>query len=1062
MKRSRCTIAFGRDARKVRRQPRLSAGFLAIAARFRWGVMVALVATCPAGRPLSADEAKISYSREVRPILSAKCFTCHGPDESAREADLRLDDFDSATRQSGGVAAIVPGQPDQSELWRRIHSHDKFERMPPPHTKKSLTDADRSILKRWIEQGAPYEKHWAFQPPRRPESPRRLEDRWSRNEIDRFVLEKMHAAGLDSNPEADRLTLARRAYLDLIGIPPTPDQADRFARDDRPDAYERLIDELLASPHYGERWARRWLDLARYSDTNGYEKDRPRSMFPYRDWVIEALNADLPFDQFTIEQIAGDLLPDPTESQLIATGFHRNTMINEEGGVDPREFRFLAMVDRVNTTGAAWLGLTIGCAQCHTHKYDPISHDEYYQLMAFLDNVNEPTMPVRDEQIERQRGEIEAEIESLKSGLAARFPLPDGTDAASPESEREQRRRDHLESEFRKWWQTQRESYVAWTMLAPVRVRTNLPDFTILDDRSILISGDYTKNDIFEVELQADLKRVTGIRLEALPDESLPFGGPGRGYIHAGVEKGGEFFLSRIAFLVPDESAADWTPLPLIEARHSFARDKRPSDAAIDGKTDTGWSIAPRTGERHSATFRLSEPVENESGTIRFQIRLEHESFHPAGLGRFRISVTDQTGILGAFDRPLEIDRLLEREPDTLTGAQRKQLQQHYLETTPLLAEAHKEIQTLRGTLPEIPTTLILQERKPEHRRTTYRHHRGEFLHPREPVEPAPPEVLHSLPEGETPDRLSFARWLVSRDNPLTARVVINRQWEAFFGRGIVRTSEDFGLQGSLPTHPELLDWLAVEFMDQNWSLKAMHRLIVTSASYRQSSEISERAAKLDPQNLWLSRSPRLRLDAELIRDSALAASGLLSRKIGGASVFPPQPPGITEGAYGPLSWKVSEGEDRYRRGLYTFNKRTAPYSMFATFDAPSGELCLPRRNSSNTPLQALSTLNSLVFTEAARHLAREVLDHAPGSTEERITLLFRRGVIRPPDPHELELLGRFLARQERALAENPDQARLIVGDAAEPESSHDPATLAAWTALARVVLNLDEAVMRP
>ncbi|HUG20659.1 MAG TPA: PSD1 and planctomycete cytochrome C domain-containing protein, partial [Planctomycetaceae bacterium] len=896
---------------------------------------------------LSAQDQKVSYRRDVRPILAAKCFACHGPDEAAREADLRLDEPEGAYAARGEASAIVPGKPSESEVWRRISSNDEFERMPPPDSMKSLPEQERGILKRWIEQGAEYETHWAFQAPQRPEVPSLDDDSWIRNDIDRFVLSKLRKADLQPNPEADRYTLVRRVSLDLIGIPPTPEQADRFVADDRPDAYERLVDELLASPHYGERWARRWLDLARYSDTNGYEKDRPRIMYPYRDWVIEAFNSDLPFDRFTIEQIAGDLLPDATESQRIATGFHRNTMLNEEGGVDPREFRFLAMVDRVNTTGTTWLGLTIGCAQCHTHKYDPVVHSEYYQMMAFLDNVNEPTIKVANPEIERQRQEIQTQLEQMQAALASKFPLPEQQENSTLNFSEEELRERHLAQEFEKWRQQNRACFVAWTMLTPERIETNLPDFTILDDQSILISGDYTKNDIFEVELKTDLNQITGFRVEALPDESLPFGGPGRGYIHAGVEKGGEFFLSEIHFFERNEPADEWNKRPISEARHSFARENRPSEYAIDGQTDTGWSISPRTGERHSATFRLAEPLANSSGTLRFKIRLEHESFHPSGLGRFRISVTDQGGELGAFDRPLAIDRLLQVEPDTLTDAQRAELKKFFLETTPLLAEEHKKIETVRQSMPEYPTTLVLQERNPEHHRTTYRHHRGEFLSPREPVEAAVLNVLHELPSDVEPDRLDFARWLVSRDNPLTARVVINRHWEAFFGRGIVKTTEDFGLQGELPTHPELLDWLAVEFMERGWSLKSMHKTIVSSATYRQSSVISDRKLQLDPENVWLSRDPRVRLEAELIRDNVLAISGLLSRKIGGPSVFPPQPPGITEAAYGPLEWKVSEGEDRYRRGLYTFNKRTAPYTMFSTFDAPSGELCLARREPS-------------------------------------------------------------------------------------------------------------------
>jgi len=972
---------------------------------------------------VDADE-KLSYARDVRPILSKNCFQCHGPDDKTREAGLRLDQADSAYSGSDRDPAIVPGKPAESELLARIVSDDEFLKMPPPESKRTITPKQVEVLKKWIAQGAHYERHWSFIAPERPSVP--LAEKMN-NPIDGFIRAKLQDVGLTPNPSADRYTLIRRASLDLIGLPPTPAQADAFVNDDRPDAYERLVDELLSSPHYGERWARRWLDLARYSDTNGYEKDRPRSMFAYRDSVIDAINAGMPFDQFTIEQLAGDMLPDATQSQKIATGFHRNTMVNEEGGVDPQEFRFHAMVDRVGTTGTTWLGLTIACAQCHTHKYDPITQTEYYSMMAFLNNADEPRMKVIDPETTDQRKKIEQQISEYRKQLAEKFPLPPEDQRGKYLTPRENRAK-YQHQKFREWLDQQQKTYVKWQAVKPDEVTTNTPNITILDDKSVLVSGDQTKNDIFTVLMTTDRKQITAIRLEALPHESLPFGGPGRATIHAGVEKGGEFFLSGIQFEVREGSDEEWKPVKPASAKASFARDNRLAEHSIDGKSDTGWSVNPRIGERHQAIYQFAEPIENITGKLQFRIRLEHESFHPAGLGRFRISVTDQAGELSPFDRPLKIEQILKKRANLRTASETHALMQRFLETTPLLKKEQDHLANLKKQLPEYPTTLVMQERPQQFPRTTHRHHRGEFLSPKEELNPTTPDVLHDLPEKTTRNRLTFARWLVDRDNPLTARVVMNRQWEAFFGRGIVRTTEDFGLQGELPTHPQLLDWLAVEFMETGWRMKEMHRLIVMSETYRQSAVISEQSANLDPENRYLSHAPRVRLEAEIIRDNALAASTLLSTKIGGPSVFPPQPPGITEAAYGRLNWKVSTGEDRYRRGLYTFNKRTAPYAMFSTFDAPSGEACLSRRDPSNTPLQALTMLNSEVLIGAAQQMALQSVREFPQDVRQQIRGMFRKILIRQPTDEEISLLTKFYQSQREQFSTHPQNAHLIAG----------------------------------
>lgn len=1154
-----------------------------------------------AGRFLSAADAA-DFNRDVRPILSRHCFKCHGPDETTRQGGVRLDVRETALQAAeSGARIVVPGRPDVSELMRRIESDDPEVVMPPPSTHMELTPAQTGILKSWIAAGAPYSPHWAFVVPRAAPLPPVKRIDWPRNAIDRFVLAELERQGLAPAPEADRYVLARRASLDLIGLPPSPEVVDAFVRDDRPDAYEQFVERLLASPQYGERWAREWLDLARYADTNGYEKDRVRSVWPYRDWVIRALNADLPFDQFTVEQLAGDMLPNPAQEQRIATGFHRNTMLNEEGGIDPLEFRFHAMTDRLSTTGAVWLGLTVGCAQCHTHKYDPLTHTEYYRLMAFLNNADEPEVEVPAEDTQTRRTQIEAQIAQRQRELPQKFPPLDAwtwrtphvieatsaqgatitiegdetlvvsghtpdtdtytlvvetpqteisgiqiealTDArlghkgpgrtphgnfvitevqvdqksdsgraepiqfqaamadfsqdkfpaqhvidGKPETgwaihgpgqwnvprtltvrfgkrvrmegssrwtirleqwfgaqhtlgkfrvrlgsvtdtrSARARQQAHLEQRFAEWKKELEGRAVPWTSTAPLSWKTTLPRLELLDDASLLTSGDLTKRDVFDLTFGPELNGATAIRIEALPHESLPRRGPGAVYYEG---PRGDFFLSEIQWL-PDGAS----PLPWAGAAHSFANAHHTSDAAIDGNPLTGWSIDGRQGGVHVAVFRFAGPLPTAEKHL---LRMIFERYYAAAIGRFRISYTTaavapDTALAASLEQILLI-------PDAQrTAEMREQLLREFCEAAPELAGERSAMDQLRKQLPEAPTALVFRERPQDNPRPTRRHHRGEFLQPKEEVSPEVPTFLHPLDPGAPRNRLTFSRWLVDPRNPLVGRVTVNRHWSAFFGRGIVRTSEDFGYQGEPPTHPQLLDWLAVEFMRRDWSVKELHRLIVTSAAYRQSSRLTPELLLADPHNRWLARGPRVRLDAELIRDSALAVAGLLSDKQFGPSVFPPQPPSVTtEGSYGKLSWDVSPGEDRYRRGLYTFAKRTAPYAMFTTFDAPSGEACVPRREASNTPLQALTLLNDAVFMETAQALGQQAMA-SEGEQRGKLRQLFRRVVVRPPTDDETALLHTFLEAQ---LARNPTSVA------------------AAWTATARALLNLDETITK-
>jgi len=1027
------------------------------------GLVLTLALCCSA---LSAADEGADFNRQVRPILSRHCFKCHGPDEATRQSGLRLDQHASARAPAdSGQAAIVPGDAAQSELLRRIFSRDEAEIMPPPESKNPLTDDQRDILRRWIAAGADYRPHWAFVPPQSPPLPAVRRDDWPRNAIDRFVLARLEAEGLSPSPQADRTTLIRRVSLDLIGLPPTPDEVDNFVADTAGDAYERLVDRLLASPHYGERWARRWLDLARYADTNGYEKDRPRSIWPYRDWVIKALNDGMPFDQFTIEQIAGDLLPDATVAQRVATGFHRNTMLNEEGGIDPLEFRFHAMTDRVATTGTVWLGLTIGCAQCHSHKFDPISHHEYYGLLALLNNADEPELELmQPEHAEQHRRNVER-AERLLAELPGRFPV-----AAEGDGPQDELRRAALERRWNEWLQQQRDVAVAWVPLQPVEATSNLPLLTVQADDSVYASGDFTKDDTYRLRFRTELRGITAVRLEALPDDRLPAGGPGMTY-YEGTK--GDFFLGEF------QMSDGVHPLRFARASASYAKNRFGSnpvsaELTLDGDPQTGWSVDGRTGERHTAVYTLESPWTGE-GDLHLTMRFGRH--FASSLGRFRISVTTDPRGGRALDLPEDAERwLLDRSrirenSDNADGDPNshefgyedraaddqglRQLRREFVLGLPEFAEQSKEIRRLL-TPPAGPTTLVMRERPPENPRPTFRHHRGEFLQPREQVDPSVPAFLPSLPPGAAPDRLSFARWLVSNDNPLTARVTVNRDWSAFFGRGLVATIDDFGYQGQTPTHPELLDWLAVEFMRSGWSLKWLHKQIVMSATYQQSSQMSEPVSSSDPDNAWLARGSRVRLEAELIRDAALRAAGLLSAKIGGPSVYPPQPPGVTtEGTYGPLNWTASTGEDRYRRSLYTFSKRTAPFAMYTTFDGPTGEACVARRDVSNTPLQALTLLNDVVFLEAAQALGAEFAGR-DGSLEDRLALLFRRVVGRSAEPGEIENLAVFFRNQRMRFEAGELDAKAVAGG-----DDKDVGERAVWTVVARILFNLDEAITK-
>ena len=1166
--------------------------------------------------------AEVDFNRDIRPILSNHCLKCHGPDEETRKAGLRLDSFEGATAAlESGAKSIVPNHPEQSPLVERIASDDPDVMMPPPAANKPLTSDDKERLKQWIAEGAKYSAHWAFVAPIEPVSPDVKDREKLEGPIDAFIVNRLEREGLSASPRAERHVLLRRLYLDLIGLPPSNQEIESFMAESRADSEERLVDRLLASPHYGERWARRWLDLARYADTNGYEKDRVRSIWPYRDWVINALNADMPFDQFTIEQLAGDVLPGASLDQKIATGFHRNTMLNEEGGVDPNEFRFYAMVDRVSTTGTIWMGLTVGCAQCHTHKYDPVTHRDYYQLMALLNNADEPEIPVPQADLAKQQANIdrmvadaEAEIrrfpfstEELEwltaSPLSATSrdgakaePLQDGsirwtgpkperdqytvefesdmtdvvairieamtdptlpkngpgrvdhgnfvlsevslalaTPAPTPSTQKvdlvyaetdydqptfagwqtidgnpatgwavhrpgakevgdhtltlqfarpvnvpagtkwvlqldqnhgqhhtlgrfrislgrftdssmtlDHRRRERLERQFTTWRNAEATYATHWSPLRPAEAKSNLPYLTVLPDDSVLSSGDQTKSDTYDLHFKTTQRRITAIRLEAIPDERQPRGGPGRIFYEGPI---GDFMLSEFTV------KADGQPVKIRRALASYVGGGNVPERMIDGDKQSGWGIDGGQGKPHVAVFELDEPIDVANA---LDISMLFERYYAAGLGRFRISVTSDERESRENLLPAKVEDLLARENKSFTAEETNQLCDYYLSFTPETEAARKRADNLRQQRPMFPTTLVMSERPAEFPRPTRIHKRGEFLQEADPVEPKIPSMFQTSGSTTVNNRLGFAKWLVDPNHPLTGRVTINRHWGALFGTGIVRTTEDFGYQGEPPSHRDLMDWLAVELVKQGWSIKQLHRMIVTSGTYQQSSRVTPELLQRDAPNRLLARGPRIRLEAEIVRDSILSASGLLTAELGGPSVFPPQPLGITsEGTYGPLQWKVSEGRERYRRALYTFTKRTAPFAMFTTFDAPSGEACVARREVSNTPLQALTLLNDTLTDEAARQLGIEFAAMS-ASLDTRVERLVQRCLIRSPEPAEKEMLVAFYDKEKFRLIRGEVDPKKIVGN-----SDGDSVERATWTLMARALFNLDETIVK-
>jgi mono/diheme cytochrome c family protein len=1062
---------------------------------------------------------QVDFKRQIEPIFARSCYQCHGAKKAMGQ--LRLDNRELALKGGLSGAAIIPGNGRQSLLMKRILGEGNEARMPMGGD--PLKAMEIALIRRWIDQGPSWgdggtegrrgrgtenvlPKHWAYVKPVRPALPKVKNQSWGRNPIDAFILARLEKEGLTPSPEADRATLLRRVYLDVIGLPPSVKEVDEFLADTSPDAYEKVVDRLLASQHYGERWARPWLDLARYADSNGYEKDNLRVAWKFRDWVINALNKDMPFDQFTIEQIAGDMLPNATVEQKIATGFHRNTMVNQEGGIDPEESRFEILVDRVNTTATIWLGSTIACAQCHNHKYDPFTQKDYYRLMAFFDNseyqigyqspgednsryILEPQISLPTPEQEERRKTLDTEIKLVEAKLKTQTP--------------------ELDAEQAKWEREMLDEQNKWITLDPIKLEsTSGATLKKLDDKSVLVSGAAEERDVYVITAKTDLKNITAIRVEALPDASLPKGGPGR-------DPYGNFLLTGIEVEVasPPQTQLDAQPRE-ISFKDAFVDDQayRLETKAFFSKelgntaTDRppGWFVNATNDSTSSAVGRLprqgvfvAEKPFGRDSSATLTIKLKHLGGSlNQGIGRFRLSVT-------TTDEPKRVVSVLARlrpilsiSPPERTQKQRGDLSSQFRATTPLLKPDRDRLEKLRDEMKalNITTALVMQERPGYERPSTFFRERGSFLNKGERTFASTPAVMHSMPESAPINRLGLARWLIDENNPLTARVVVNRFWEQIFGRGIVETSEDFGAQGERPWHPELLDWLATEFMNptwrggdketrrqgdketggqedktiphsafriphsQGWSMKKLVRLIVTSSTYRQSSATTPALLEKDPYNRLLARGPRFRMEAEMIRDVTLTVSGLLSRKLGGPSVFPLQPEGIWKAPYSGEKWTVSKGEDRYRRSLYTFVRRSSPHPAMMTFDATSREYCAVRRVRTNTPLQALTMLNDEAAMEAARALAKRMIEEGGDGVNARVTYGFHACVTRTPKEQEVERIVALYQQQLNNFAANAMEAEKIARNQATKATM---AEFAAWTMVANVLLNLDETLTK-
>jgi hypothetical protein len=1054
-----------------------------------------------AAAPVHAAGDEVLFNRDVRPILSEKCFACHGFDAKKREADLRLDTFEGATADIDGFRAVVPGDPAKSEMWQRITTTDEDDMMPPKKARKTLSDREKAVLKKWIEQGAKYQKHWAFEPPLRAELPAVKNAGWVHNPIDRFVLARLEAAGLAPAPEADRRTLARRVALDLTGLPPSPQTVEAFVNDQTPDAYEKLVATLLASPQWGEHRARAWLDAARYADTHGLHFDNYREMWPYRDWVIGAFNRNLPFDQFTVEQVAGDLLPKPTRDQLIATGFQRCAPSTNEGGTIDEENLANYANDRVTTTSWVWLGLSVNCAACHDHKFDPILQKDFYAMAAFFRNT---TQPAKDGNVKDS-----PPIVYLPQGADEKRSTEVTAKIAELRAQRGQRQA-ALEKQFPAW-------------LAKAKLDDLAGDAKTLVVRATLNEG---QGDEVKVESAGAAKK----RKASAPLAWRDGGKLGKA---PAFEKDAQIDLGDVANFEKDKrfSAGAWVNVPdglatgAIVGRFDDRGDRRQGWLLFfDGKK-FGVRLAsasPRSevrvltkkaqvkaGQWQHVLFTYDGSGKSTGVTMYLNGKpVAAEAPKPAPAAQGQPAATPNGALLGSMraDVPLRMGRrevgapftggqiqdvrifaeklaprevaplpreqalraALAVEPEKRTPEQKKALKEFYLEhgdpAVDAIADQIDDFEEEDAAIKSRATVTHVQEERKDRQPMANILMRGQYDKLGAEVHSATPSALNALPAGAPANRLGLAQWLVAKENPLPARVNVNRFWQEVFGTGIVRTSEDFGMMGDAPSHPELLDWLSVEFRESGWDVKKLFTLIVTSSTYRQAALTTPEKLERDPANRLLSRGPRFRLEAEMLRDYALTVSGLLVQKVGGPSVKPYQPDGVWEAVAmresNTRDYQRDKGESLYRRSLYTFWKRAAPPALMDVFNAPSRETCTVRRERTNTPLQALAVLNDTQFVEAGRKLAEIAYKQAAGNVDQAIDVIAQRALLRPFKPEEKKIVVQTYSDLERQFAQNAGEAKklLAVGES-KPDATIPAPQFAALAMIANQILCLDEAL---
>lgn len=1025
-----------------------------------------LLALAPVLTAAVAGSKPVDFNRDIRPILSDNCFACHGPDETRRMAQVRLD------TPEGARAVVVPGDSSKSRIYARISHADPKRRMPPPAFGHTLTDKQVELVKNWIDSGAAYQTHWAYTAPKRVDPPPVKQAKWVRNPIDGFILARLEKEGLRPSAEADRVTLLRRLSFDLTGLPPTPSEVDSFVKDKAPDAYEKQVDRLLASAHYGERMAMQWLDLARYADTHGYHIDSHRDMWVWRDWVIKAFNGNMPFDRFTEEQLAGDLMPNATLDQRVASGFNRNHMINYEGGAIPEEYHVEYVADRAETTSTVWLATTMTCARCHDHKYDPIKQSDYYKLFAFFNNVKEKGLDGRDGNAEPFLQLPDDRQKQVLDDLTARMAAFEKELPAKV-----------VDASLGAWEKQQTLDFAG-----PSSLRSGLLAHYEMDGTLSDSSGNY---------LHGRVSRGDALLLQAPIGKVVDF--PADSYAQLGNVKLGSNFTIASWFsqnhhepqtvLRKGGQFEVWydasEPLPhLRRGAHLHVELPGLHVRTRDRLVQRDYYHVVLHCSPSALNIRINgepvptvvEPVSNLSGTGGVEVGIAKVR---EGRNGFRGRLAD----LRFYDRALTEDEirylsirhrvasLLAIDSSKRTKEQKEKLRDYFLtwQAPEEMRAAYTGMQKLKAAKAalddEIPNTMVMSEL--DKTRETFLLARGDYRNQKDKVTPNVPAVLPPLEAGVPANRLALARWLVNGQNPLTARVAINRYWQNYFGLGLVKTSENFGSQGEPPSHPELLDWLATEFVRTGWDVKGMQRLIVTSATYRQSSKATPALLERDPENRLLARMSRFRLSAETVRDNALAVSGLINRKIGGKSVYPYQPPGIWEEIargeiFSAQVYRQSHGEDLYRRSMYTFWKRTAPPASLSTFDAPDREKCVSRRSVTNTPLQALVLMNDPTYLEASRVLAQRVLAEGGTDATKRIQFAFRSATGRLPQPRELKVLQALAAKQKAIYAADPKAAAdLLQAGEAPVDKRWKPEELAAWSNVASVILNLDEAMTK-